>query len=89
MGVWLGKWVGKPHRPTNNTPTTPLSPLPSLPHLPAQAAHRPLGGLAAASTLVRDFSTVVMPAFAIEMVCCSMACRRGETDRGAESGGLD
>ena len=37
------------------------------------AAHLPLGGLAAASTLVRLLSTVVMPALAMEMVCCSIA----------------
>ena len=40
------------------------------------AADLPEGGLAAASTEVRDFSMVVMPALAMEMVCCSMACRR-------------
>ena len=34
----------------------------------------PDGGLAAASTDARDLSMVVMPALAMEMVCCSMAC---------------
>ena len=34
----------------------------------------PEGGLAAASTLVLLLSMVVMPALAMEMVCCSMAC---------------
>lgn len=38
------------------------------------ATDLPEGGLAAASTEVRDFSMVVMPALAMEMVCCSMAC---------------
>jgi hypothetical protein len=37
----------------------------------------PEGGLAAASTLVRLLSMVVMPALAMEMVCCSMACSMG------------
>ena len=36
-------------------------------------AHLPEGGLAAASTEVRDFSIVVIPAFATEIVCCSIA----------------
>ena len=31
-------------------------------------------GLAAASTAQRLFRTVVIPAFAIEIVCCSIAC---------------
>ncbi len=36
-------------------------------------AHLPEGGLAAASTEVLLLSMVVMPALAMEMVCCSMA----------------
>ena len=40
-------------------------------------SHLPEGGLAAARTDVRDLSMVVMPALAMEMVCCSMACSRG------------
>ncbi len=38
------------------------------------SSYRPDGGLAAASTAARLFSIVVMPALAMEMVCCSMAC---------------
>ena len=34
----------------------------------------PEGGLAAARTEVRDLSMVVMPALAMEIVCCSIAC---------------
>ena len=45
--------------------------------LDGKRSYRPDGGLAAASTEVLDFSMVVMPAFATEMVCCSMACMRG------------
>jgi len=37
------------------------------------------GGLAAASTAARELSTVVMPAFAMLMVCCSMASWQGRT----------
>ncbi|OBZ79856.1 hypothetical protein A0H81_00483 [Grifola frondosa] len=37
------------------------------------SSYRPHTGFAAASTLVREFSTVVMPAFAMEIVCCSIA----------------
>ena len=42
--------------------------------LACMRSYRPDGGLAAASTEVLDLSMVVMPAFATEMVCCSMAC---------------
>lgn len=41
-----------------------------------RSSYRPEGGLAAASTEVRLRSIVVMPALAMEMVCCSMACLR-------------
>ena len=44
-------------------------PNPKPPHAP----HLPEGGLAAASTDVLLLSMVVMPALAMEMVCCSMA----------------
>ena len=37
------------------------------------SSYRPKTGLAAARTLVRLLRTVVMPALAIEMVCCSIA----------------
>ena len=40
----------------------------------AIASHLPDGGLAAARTDVLDFSMVVIPALAMDMVCCSMAC---------------
>ena len=36
-------------------------------------ADRPDGGLAAANTEVRDFSIVVIPALATDIVCCSIA----------------
>lgn len=38
-----------------------------------RSSYRPDGGLAAASTEVLEFRTVVIPAFAMEMVCCSIA----------------
>ena len=38
--------------------------------------HLPEGGLAAAKTEVLDLSMVVIPALAMEIVCCSMACRQ-------------
>lgn len=41
--------------------------------------HLPEGGFAAARTEVLLLSMVVMPALAILIVCCSMAC--GDTDR--------
>lgn len=37
-------------------------------------SYLPEGGLAAARTEVRDLSMVVIPALAMEIVCCSMAC---------------
>ena len=40
---------------------------------PRESSHRPKTLLAAARTEHREFSVVVMPALAIEMVCCSMA----------------
>uniref|UniRef100_A0AAG5CRG8 Uncharacterized protein n=1 Tax=Anopheles atroparvus TaxID=41427 RepID=A0AAG5CRG8_ANOAO len=40
---------------------------------PFVSSHRPKMELAAASTEQREFSVVVMPAFAIEIVCCSIA----------------
>lgn len=38
-----------------------------------RSSYRPEGGLAAARTEVLEFRTVVIPAFAMEMVCCSIA----------------
>lgn len=49
----------------------PAAAPPVLPSL--SPPHLPLGGFAAASTLVRLLSTVVIPALAMLMVCCSMA----------------
>mmetsp|Transcript_41672 Transcript_41672/g.79645 ORF Transcript_41672/g.79645 Transcript_41672/m.79645 type:complete len:456 (+) Transcript_41672:753-2120(+) len=37
------------------------------------SSYRPEGGLAAAITAARELSTVVIPALAMEMVCCSIA----------------
>ena len=37
------------------------------------SSYRPYTGFAAANTEQRLFNTVVIPAFAIEMVCCSIA----------------
>ena len=56
-----------------------------LPSLCPRSSHLPEGGLAAASTEVRDLSIVVMPALAIEMVCCSMACQVGVAEEHAFS----
>lgn len=41
---------------------------------PPSPHYLPEGGLAAANTEVLLLSMVVMPALAIEMVCCSIAC---------------
>ena len=41
-------------------------------------AYLPEGGLAAARTDVLDLSIVVIPAFATEIVCCSMAWTTGQ-----------
>jgi hypothetical protein len=38
-----------------------------------RSSQRPAIGLAAARTEVLELSTVVMPALAIDIVCCSMA----------------
>ena len=38
-----------------------------------RSSYRPDGGFAAANTEVRELRTVVIPALAIEMVCCSIA----------------
>lgn len=38
-----------------------------------RSSYRPDGGLAAASTEVLELRTVVIPALAMDMVCCSMA----------------
>ena len=38
-----------------------------------RSSYRPNTGLAAANTELRLFSTVVIPALAMDMVCCSMA----------------
>lgn len=58
--------------------------------LSALLTHRPKMGLAAASTEARVLSTVVMPALAMEMVCCSMAwcfdVLMGWVDMGGEVG---
>ena len=43
------------------------------------SSYLPNTGLAAASTAAREFKMVVIPAFATEIVCCSMACNVSET----------
>ncbi len=39
-----------------------------------RTSYRPYAGLAAASSVVRVLSVVVMPALAIDTVCCSITC---------------
>lgn len=70
------KWLGLP---SSNFLKTTVKLYVGCQGLHAQVlvcADLPDGGLAAASTEVRDLSMVVMPALAMEMVCCSMACRQ-------------